>query len=668
MYFPRRKHLRLLITSSCILLSLMTFQSIPTARRLTSENSCVLKPAVEPPPGTIPIIAASYPGSGAKMTWNLIEALTGFWTGDDWFNNGREKNVVSTKTHYPHTAGRMVPFEGEIQRALILIRHPMDAIPSYHNYMYEVENNLPLHSTRAPVDAWILWRDSHFESELNIWKESIIYWMDSFSQEDRMVIFYENIVEDHTGPSDALKLSQFLGRTPGVETVDKERAECVWRAIVRYHETGEGGKAGTIVHTRRLEETSKYIERPEQENYIVMDTSQNSPKFLLAGEMESSPSDAKVVGTSERQTPMGAGDWTENEHSTFLLALNSYGPVWEKIAAEVKTRTVEQTSAHALNYFRNEQERNASNPEQIQPDDEHSSEYHPMTVEEADSTSHEGEAISENEGEFSRPEQQILEVSLPEQMQPEDEHSSEYSLMIAEEDNSTSHEGETIAMSVNKGEFSPSEQQMLWASIPEQMQPDSDHSSEYRPMIVEEADSAFTEAERAAMSETEGKFSLSGKTMLGASIPEQMHADVVGNEEEFSPSEQQMLGVSTLEQMQPDGEQFSAYFPMTVDEGADNAAPKDKEAVTSVNEWEYLPPKHDFEVSTLAQTQPDKKQFEMYRPNPDSFRSGPMDKPYTWNQHTLILGVLRELRIRYDGSEIMDMFDIYIQRVLYNRK
>jgi len=315
--------------------------------------------------------------------------------------------------------------------------------------------------------------------------------------------------------------------------------------------------------------------------------------------------------------------------------------VWEKIAAEVKTRTVEQTSAHALNYFRNEQERNASNPEQIQPDDEHSSEYHPMTVEEADSTSHEGEAISENEGEFSRPEQQILEVSIPEQMQPEDEHSSEYSLMIAEEDNSTSHEGETIAMSVNKGEFSPSEQQMLWASIPEQMQPDSDHSSEYRPMIVEEADSAFTEAERAAMSETEGKFSPSGKTMLGASIPEQIHADAV---------------------------QFSAYFPMTVDEGADNAAPKDKEAVTSVNEWEYLPPKHDFEVSTLAQTQPDKKQFEMYRPNPDSFRSGPMDKPYTWNQHTLILGVLRELRIRYDGSEIMDMFDIYIQRVLYNRK
>ena len=52
--------------------------------------------------------AASYPGCGARMSWNLIEALTGLWTGDDWDNNHRGKRVVTVKTHFPHDAGHLV--------------------------------------------------------------------------------------------------------------------------------------------------------------------------------------------------------------------------------------------------------------------------------------------------------------------------------------------------------------------------------------------------------------------------------------------------------------------------------------------------------------------------------------------------------------------------------
>ena len=52
--------------------------------------------------------AASYPGCGARMTWSLIEALTGMWTGDDWDSNGRGRRVISVKTHYPHKAGKLV--------------------------------------------------------------------------------------------------------------------------------------------------------------------------------------------------------------------------------------------------------------------------------------------------------------------------------------------------------------------------------------------------------------------------------------------------------------------------------------------------------------------------------------------------------------------------------
>ena len=43
------------------------------------------------------------PAVGARMTWNLVEALTGLETGDNWNNNGRGSNVVTVKTHYPQS-------------------------------------------------------------------------------------------------------------------------------------------------------------------------------------------------------------------------------------------------------------------------------------------------------------------------------------------------------------------------------------------------------------------------------------------------------------------------------------------------------------------------------------------------------------------------------------
>ena len=69
------------------------------------------------------------------MTWNLVEALSGLWTGDDWDNNKRGKQVVSIKTHYPHLAGQLVHWDNEINRALVIIRNPMNAIPSYFNHL-----------------------------------------------------------------------------------------------------------------------------------------------------------------------------------------------------------------------------------------------------------------------------------------------------------------------------------------------------------------------------------------------------------------------------------------------------------------------------------------------------------------------------------------------------
>mmetsp|Transcript_18100 Transcript_18100/g.25575 ORF Transcript_18100/g.25575 Transcript_18100/m.25575 type:complete len:491 (+) Transcript_18100:103-1575(+) len=212
------------------------------------DNSCTVEVAMEPNPPINPIFAASYPGSGAKMTWNLIEALTGLWTGDEWFTNGRQRNVVTIKTHYPQYNGRLVPFSKDIQRVLLLLRHPMQAIPSYHNFLYERELNLPAHSTRAPIDVWIPWRNKHFEEELASWEAHVRYWMDNYSSSspERLVISYESLVDSSTGPQIAHSIVDFLELTKGVQVnrgdvtttlrEQQDRIDCVWHKIVKYHE------------------------------------------------------------------------------------------------------------------------------------------------------------------------------------------------------------------------------------------------------------------------------------------------------------------------------------------------------------------------------------------------------------------------------------------------
>ena len=67
---------------------------------------CRVPPALPPPQPIAPVFAASYPGSGAKMSWNLITGLTGVQTGDDWLLNDVEWNqAVTVKTHFPHPQG-----------------------------------------------------------------------------------------------------------------------------------------------------------------------------------------------------------------------------------------------------------------------------------------------------------------------------------------------------------------------------------------------------------------------------------------------------------------------------------------------------------------------------------------------------------------------------------
>ena len=140
-----------------------------------SLGDCQVLEGLPPTKKIAPIFAASYPGSGAKMSWNLITGLTGIQTGDEHRINGLHwDESITVKTHFPHKQGNsnigtmMERTEDEADlkfsfpRAFVMIRHPMYAIPGYHNYLFEKENGLEGHSTRAPLEEWLQWRDVNF--------------------------------------------------------------------------------------------------------------------------------------------------------------------------------------------------------------------------------------------------------------------------------------------------------------------------------------------------------------------------------------------------------------------------------------------------------------------------------------------------------------------------
>lgn len=93
------------------------------------------------------------------MSWNLIE-------------------VEPT-----HDAGRLVDWDGDINRAFMVIRNPLSSIPSYFNHIYEMKMHLPVHSQRAPVDDWIAWRDKMLDIEIPTFRDFVRYWMKRFDDE-----------------------------------------------------------------------------------------------------------------------------------------------------------------------------------------------------------------------------------------------------------------------------------------------------------------------------------------------------------------------------------------------------------------------------------------------------------------------------------------------------
>ncbi len=191
------------------------------------------------------------------MTHYLYEGLTGLESGDEWLHRGDTYDLVAIKTHYP---SRQHQIEGArlMQRVILLLRSPMHAIPSYHNYLYEKEHNIPDHTTRAPEDAWVKWRDEHFDDEIVSWKKHLLYWMTEYEAKNRLIISYERLIDHKTGPVESVRIANFLGRTEGIEVVPPTQIPCVWDKVINYKRI-DVDEDGNEIETNQEEEVNRAL-------------------------------------------------------------------------------------------------------------------------------------------------------------------------------------------------------------------------------------------------------------------------------------------------------------------------------------------------------------------------------------------------------------------------
>jgi len=208
----------------------------------TTQDSAQCSPLKPQNKKVHPAWISSYPGSGSKIAWKLVESITGLFTGDDLDTNGNVANsyAVSIKTHFPSYT-KVEVFQNErfknIRKAVLQIRNPLNAIYAVYRFIYNVRQKQdgkdPVRE--PPLNEWLSWRNVNFASELNLWMKHTQWWLDNYGTGDLLILPYEHLTSAEKGSSELEKLGDFLKSVDPVvaeQMVEKEKICCIWELIV----------------------------------------------------------------------------------------------------------------------------------------------------------------------------------------------------------------------------------------------------------------------------------------------------------------------------------------------------------------------------------------------------------------------------------------------------
>ncbi|DAZ96030.1 TPA: hypothetical protein N0F65_000025 [Lagenidium giganteum] len=171
------------------------------------------------------VAIVSYPRSGNSLMRGLLEKVTGVYTGCDTRpdrslsqelqNYGMkgegvvDDSVWFVKTHFPERPG-WKPFK--INKAILVVRNPWDAIDSYFNMMLTKSHNKSLHESQYErfAERW----DGLLRNEIDVWMKFHHYWMSKVDI-PIIVVRYEDLLVHR---ADTLRrVFMFLTDKPSIE-------------------------------------------------------------------------------------------------------------------------------------------------------------------------------------------------------------------------------------------------------------------------------------------------------------------------------------------------------------------------------------------------------------------------------------------------------------------
>ena len=182
-------------------------------------------------------MVASYPGSGARLSRKLVQALTGVMgCSDVRMEKCNDRNgYVTVKTHFPTGNTPEKSFErfANVPRSVLLIRNPAKAMPSWFSFMYEKKQHLSGHTVNLPLDDWIRYREKNFNASLQAWVRHTQFWLEHNGKENTLIVTFEHLVDPQTGPDEVERFERFVSQSSGFPLIQEpEDIPCIWDYVV----------------------------------------------------------------------------------------------------------------------------------------------------------------------------------------------------------------------------------------------------------------------------------------------------------------------------------------------------------------------------------------------------------------------------------------------------
>ena len=137
-----------------------------------------------------------------------------------------------------------------ITHAILLIRNPLDVLPSYFKFLYRMqEANV---NAEPSVDRWVRWRNENFDEQLSKWVEHTKLWMTNYQNTGKLMILpFEHFTDPKVGPEALKALGIFLSSvdpTISQSLTSDNNLGCFWNMMVGDSAPGQAkGKKKRIV-------------------------------------------------------------------------------------------------------------------------------------------------------------------------------------------------------------------------------------------------------------------------------------------------------------------------------------------------------------------------------------------------------------------------------------